>query len=84
MAAGLKNHGREARRLVHDFDFAVVERCFQHHACGRFKPFIRHRKAVFAVEFDLKVGAYCATARRIHFSAIGKSEALRAKPWRLC
>lgn len=84
MAAGLENSGRRSRRLVHEFDFAIAERCFQRHSCGRFKPFIRHRKAVFAVELDLKVGAYCATARRIHFSAIGKSEALMAKPWRLC
>jgi hypothetical protein len=84
MAVALKNDGRQARRLVGDFDFAIVEQCFQYRECGYYKPFIRHRKAVFEAEYELKVGQYCATARRIHFSAIGKSYDLRAKPWRPC
>jgi hypothetical protein len=84
MAVALKNDGRQARRLVHDFDFAIVEQCFQFHECGFYLPFVRHGKAVFEAEYELKVGQYCATARRIHFSAIGKSEDLFARPWRLC
>jgi hypothetical protein len=84
MAVALKNDGRQVRQLVGDFDFAIVEQCFQYHECGSYKPFIRHQKAVFEAEYELKVGQYCATARRIHFSAIGKSYDLRAKPWRPC
>jgi hypothetical protein len=84
MAVALKNDGRQARRLVGDFDFAIVEQCFQYHECGYYKPFIRRGKAVFEAEYELKVGQYCATARAIHFSAIGKSYDLRAKPCRPC
>jgi hypothetical protein len=84
MAVALKNDGRQARQLVGDFDFAIVEQCFQYHECGYYKPFIRRRKAVFEAEYELQVGQYCAIARRINFSAIGKSYDLRAKPWRPC
>lgn len=84
MAVALKNDGRQARSLVHDFDFAIVEQCFQFHECGYYRPFVRHRKAVFEAEYGLKVGQYCATARKLHFSAIGKSTDLFARPWRPC
>ncbi len=84
MAVALKNDGRQANRLVGDFDFAIVEQCFQFHECGYYLPFVRQGKAVFEAEYELKVGQYCATARRIHFSAIGKSVDLFARPWRPC
>jgi hypothetical protein len=84
MAVALKNDGRQARALVGDFDFAIVEQCFQFHECGYYKPFVRHGKAVFEAEYDLDLDQYCETARDIHFSAIGKSEDLFAKPWRPC
>ncbi|HXS34804.1 MAG TPA: hypothetical protein VN758_13625 [Solirubrobacterales bacterium] len=41
-------------------------------------------RAVFEAEYELELGEYCETARDIHFSAIGKSEDLFAKPWRPC
>jgi hypothetical protein len=84
MAVALSNDGRLARALVDDFDFAIAEQCFQFHECGHYRPFVRHRKAVFEVEYGLKVGQYCATARKLHFSAIGKSTDLFARPWRPC
>jgi hypothetical protein len=84
MAVALKNDGRQARQLVSEFDFAIVEQCFQYDECGLYKPFIRHRKAVFEAEYELELGEYCETARAIHFSAIGKSEDLFAQPWRPC
>jgi hypothetical protein len=84
MAVALKNDGRQARKLVDEFDFAIVEQCFQYHECGYYKPFVRHGKAVFEAEYELELGQYCETAREIHFSAIGKSEDLFAKPWRPC
>lgn len=84
MAVALKNDGRQARQLVSDFDFAIVEQCFQFHECGYYKPFVRHGKAVFEAEYELDLGQYCKTAREIHFSAIGKSEDLFAQPWRPC
>ncbi len=84
MAVALKNDGPQAHRLVGDFDFAIVEQCFQYHECGYYKPFVRRGKAVFEAEYELELGQYCETAREIHFSAIGKSEDLFAKPWRPC
>ncbi len=84
MAVALKNDGRQARRLLDDFDFAIVEQCFQYRECGYYKPFVRHGKAVFEAEYELELSQYCETARDIHFSAIGKSEDLFAKPWRPC
>jgi hypothetical protein len=84
MAVALKNDGRQARKLVNQFDFAIVEQCFQYHECGYYKPFVRHGKAVFEAEYELELGQYCETARDIHFSAIGKSVDLFAQPWRPC
>jgi hypothetical protein len=48
------------------------------------EAFVRHRKAVFEAEYELELSQYCMTARAIHFSAIGKSVDLFAKPWRPC
>jgi hypothetical protein len=84
MAVALKNDGRQVRSLIDDFDFAIVEQCFQFHECGFYRPFVRRGKAVFEAEYELKVGEYCATARELHFSAIGKSPGLFAQPWRPC
>lgn len=84
MAVALKNDGRQARKLVDAFDFAIVEQCFQYRECGYYKPFVRHRKAVFEAEYELELGQYCETARDLHFSAVGKSVDLFAQPWRPC
>lgn len=84
LAVGLKNDGRQARKLVRDFDFAVVEQCFQYHECGQYVPFIRRGKAVFAVEYERPRSAFCARAKKLRFSAIGKEYDLFARPWRPC
>ncbi|HRV59474.1 MAG TPA: endo alpha-1,4 polygalactosaminidase [Solirubrobacterales bacterium] len=84
LAVGLKNDGRQARKLVGDFDFAVVEQCFQYTECGQYRPFVRHGKAVFAVEYERPTSAFCGRAKKIRFSAIGKEYDLFARPWRPC
>jgi hypothetical protein len=84
MAVALKNDGAQAGALIGDFDFAIVEQCFQYEECGLYRPFVEHGKAVFEAEYELELGQYCATARDIHFSAIGKSEDLFGQPWRPC
>lgn len=84
MSAGLKNDGRQAARLAEVFDFAVVEECFSYDECGQYRPFIRAGKAVFAVEYELAPRSFCPQARRLRFSAIRKSYALRARPWVPC
>ncbi len=84
MSVALKNDGRQARKLLHDFDFAVVEECFQYHECGYYRPFIRQNKAVFEAEYEQRPKAYCKAALAIGFSAIHKSYDLFAKPWTPC
>jgi hypothetical protein len=84
MAVALKNDGRQAHELLHAFDFAIVEQCFQYHECGLYQPFVNHRKAVFEAEYELQPQRYCQAARALRFSAIRKSYDLFARPWRPC
>jgi hypothetical protein len=84
MAVALKNDPEQAKQLVGNFDFAVVEQCFQYHECGRFKPFVDAGKAVFEAEYQLPPSKYCDRAKALDFSAIRKSFALTAKPWLPC
>ena len=44
MAVALKNDGPQAKELVGDFDFAIVEQCFQYEECGPYRTFIRARE----------------------------------------
>jgi hypothetical protein len=84
MAVALKNDGSQARELVGEFDFAIVEQCFQYRECDAYRPFIRENKAVLEAEYELDPPAYCAEARAIDFSAIHKSYDLFARPWLPC
>lgn len=84
LAAGLKNDGRQASRLVGVFDFAVVEQCFQYGECGRYRPFVKRGKPVFAVEYELPPASFCDRAIALGFSAIVKDYELFARPWRPC
>jgi hypothetical protein len=84
LSIGLKNDPSQARQLVRNFDFAVVEECFQFNECGPFRSFIRAGKAVFAVEYEIPNSRFCRTAKQIRFSAIGKEFDLFARPWRPC
>lgn len=84
MAVALKNDGGQARQLLGDFDFALVEQCFQYEECGLYEPFVRAGKAVFEAEYELEPSAYCDAAASLGFSAIGKSYDLFALPWRTC
>lgn len=84
LAVGLKNDGRQARALVRNFDFAVVEQCFQYNECGQYMPFIRRGKAIFSVEYEIPTTQFCARAEKLRFSSIGKEYDLFARPWRPC
>ncbi|MFI5027470.1 MAG: endo alpha-1,4 polygalactosaminidase [Solirubrobacterales bacterium] len=84
MAVALKNDGIQAAALVGEFDFAIVEQCFQYRECGLYRTFVEHGKAVFEAEYELEPAKYCSQASALDFSAIGKSYELFAKPWRPC
>jgi hypothetical protein len=80
LAAGLKNDAGQARVLEADFEFAVVEQCFQYRECRRYRSFIAAAKAVFETEYELNRNEFCSKARRLDFSAIRKR--LRLGGWR--
>ncbi len=76
MAVGLKNDTDQVKALVRDFDFAVVEQCFEFRECRRYSPFVRAGKPVFVAEYKVKPARFCRAARRLRFSAIHKRLAL--------
>jgi hypothetical protein len=84
MAVALKNDGRQTHQLIHAFDFAIVEQCFQYDECSYYRPFVQQDKPVFEAEYEEQPEQYCETALAIGFSAIHKSYGLFAKPWRPC
>ncbi|HEX3736986.1 MAG TPA: endo alpha-1,4 polygalactosaminidase [Solirubrobacterales bacterium] len=84
MAVALKNDPRQARQLVGDFDFAIIEECFQYDECGFYKPFIVAGKAVFEAEYELPTAEFCAKAEVLDFAAIRKNVELSSRPWEPC
>ena len=84
MAVALKNDPTQAKQLVGNFDFAIVEECFQYHECGSFKPFVKEGKAVYEAEYELPPKKFCAQAKALDFSAVRKGLELFDKPWKPC
>jgi hypothetical protein len=80
LSVALKNDLGQVRALVRNFDFAVVEECFQYDECGRVLPFVRAGKAVLAIEYRLPRTRFCGQAQRLGIVAIRKRLDLRA--WR--
>lgn len=80
MSIALKNAAELVPQLVDDFDFAVVEECFIHGECERYRPFIEHGKAVLHVEYDVTLSDFCARTRDLGFSSIRKN--LKLDAWR--
>ena len=72
MAVGLKNDTSQVKALVRHFDFAVVEQCFELSECRSYSPFVRAGKPVFVAEYAVRPARFCASARRLRFSAIYK------------
>lgn len=87
LAVALKNDLEQIPVLLHYFDFAVDEQCFQYAEClssqnGGFglDEFTRAHKAVFDIEYKLKLTQFCPAALRDHFNALRKR--LDLGPWR--
>ena len=81
LSAGLKNDPDQVADLVADFDWALVEDCFDQGWCDRMSPFIGAGKAVFAVEYTdthMTLGDFCPVARDQGLSAMLKNRGLDA------
>lgn len=80
LAVGLKNTLELARQLEPDFDFAILEQCFQYSECGWATPFIDAGKNVVDIEYWLTRGQFCAKAANLGIVAMRKRLSLDA--WR--
>lgn len=78
---GLKNDGEQTLRLVHAFDWSVVEDCFYYDECHLYQTFIESGKPVFSVEYTdtgITLKDFCPKAKERKFSAILKHRNLDA------
>lgn len=78
LAVGLKNDLDQIPDLLPFFDFAINEQCFQYQESDALKPFIAAGKAVFEVEYNLKLSKFSAKAKALRFSSIRKNLKLDA------
>jgi hypothetical protein len=78
LAIALKNDGEQAATLAPDFDAAVVEQCVEFGECELYSPFVAAGKPVFDIEYARPPSAFCPTARKLHFTIVGKHESLDA------
>ena len=72
LSVGLKNDLDQVAVLVNDFDWALNEECFAFNECAALQPFIRARKAVFTVEYNLAPASFCPQAKSMGFSSLYK------------
>lgn len=80
LSIGLKNDLDQVEDLLPYFDWALNEQCFQYEECNALMPFINAGKAVFQVEYYLKLRSFCPLANRRNFNSIKKH--LRLDAWR--
>jgi hypothetical protein len=80
LSVALKNDLGQVKALVPNFDFAIVEECFQYRECGKAVPFIDAGKAVLEVEYKLDRSDFCSKAQALGFSSMKKR--LSLGPWR--
>jgi hypothetical protein len=76
LSAALKNDPDQVTQLLPDFEFAVVEQCFQYSYCNKETPFIQAGKAVFETEYKWQTSQFCAKAKTLNFSAMRKQLSL--------
>jgi hypothetical protein len=70
LAVGLKNDLDQAGVLRDDFDFAVVEQCFQYDECDKTGAFTAVGKPVFEVEYELTRAEFCDRARALRINGL--------------
>ncbi|MCI0525882.1 MAG: endo alpha-1,4 polygalactosaminidase [Nitrospira sp.] len=80
LSIGLKNDLDQIIFLVPYFDWALNEQCFQYGECLKLMPFINAGKAVFQVEYYLRLQQFCPWANLLNFNSMKKRLSLNA--WR--
>ena len=68
LSIAIKNDGEQVPDLVNDYDFAIVEECFEWDECDPYIAFIEAGKAVLGVEYGLRTTAFCKEANELNFS----------------
>jgi hypothetical protein len=86
LAVGLTNDLAQIPKLIHSFDFAINEQCFQYHECNRLERFVDAGKPVFEIEYRLAPAQFCPQAVALGFNAIRKAHnfSLHDQPYRPC
>ncbi|MET0381365.1 MAG: endo alpha-1,4 polygalactosaminidase, partial [Methyloceanibacter sp.] len=59
LSIALKNDVDQVAALQPDFDFAIVEQCYEYDECGLTAPFTKAGKAVLDAEYSGSTGSYC-------------------------
>lgn len=78
---GLKNNPEQIKDLLSDFDWAILESCYQYGWCNTFKQFIDNNKAVAMIEYtdtDIDFTTACLYAVKNGFSMLIKNRNLDA------
>ncbi len=81
LVIGLKNASQMVDDVIHQFDFSIVEDCFEYGWCADMSPFIQAGKPVFAIEYTdagIKFQDACAQAGTLGLSMILKHRNLDA------
>jgi endo-alpha-1,4-polygalactosaminidase (GH114 family) len=88
LSVALTNDIEQIPQLLPYFDFAIDEQCFEYADCltsqngGKYglNEFVTAGKAVFDIEYKLKLSQFCPAATHDHFNAVAKKLNLGA--WR--
>ncbi|HWK29997.1 MAG TPA: endo alpha-1,4 polygalactosaminidase [Solirubrobacter sp.] len=79
LSIALKNDLDQVAQLQPDFDFAIVEQCYQYNECDLTAPFTKAGKAVLVTEYSGS-SSYCSRANAAGIMAMTKHLSLDA--WR--
>jgi Glycoside-hydrolase family GH114 len=85
LTVALKNDVEQIPDLAPYFDYAINEQCQQYDECGNYtSSFASAGKAVFQVEYKLKLSRFCPPANAADRNAIMKTFDLFDTPWTPC
>jgi Glycoside-hydrolase family GH114 len=85
LTVALKNDVEQIPDLARYFDYAINEQCQQYSECGNYTTyFASANKAVFQVEYKLKLSTFCPPANAANRNAILKTFDLFDTPWTPC